>query len=182
MEINQEVLSTDLTTPVLLDIGAAALGAFRDAILPFLSEDLLCREVVVTDVSTEFGPVVSVSFDAGDVGGIAQPALPNNCALCVTKMTAARGKSARGRFYIPGLPTNERTGVNRMQPTWIGSMTGALDDFFAALTTAGYTPLIVSRVTAGADRGSGLVQVMTQYRIYDSVVDSQRRRLPGRGN
>ena len=182
VEMEQEVIQTDLSTTGLNAVAAVALGAFRDAILPFLSNDLKCMEVVVADVSTEFGPVVTLPFAAEDVGGIEFMALPNNCSLCVTKVTAARGRSAHGRFYIPGIPTNARRSPSHLSSTFMSDINGALVDFFAAFTAASFEPAIVSRVTSGADRVSGLVQVMTQYRIYDDTLDSQRRRLPGRGS
>jgi hypothetical protein len=180
-EVSQEVSATDLTIAGLTAIGATVIGAWTSAVMPLLSADLRLDSVVVTDVSTATGPIHSTLPATLTVGGLSGMSLPGNCAICVTKQTAARGRSAKGRFYVPGIPSNERVGVNRMEPTWMTDFIAGLDDFFAALVADSFEPVIVSRVTAGADRGTGLVQVMTQYRVFDSVIDSQRRRLPGRG-
>lgn len=145
-------------------------------------------ELVATDLTTATGPQVSVAPTGGDPGTVADPVLPNNVTIAISFRTAQRGRSFRGRNYHPAL---WETGVikNTVQDTIVA----AIQDAYTALIGntdvlgAGYTWVVVSRfsgVDADGDpipRVAGIATAITSVLIVDPIIDSQRRRLPGRG-
>jgi len=46
----------------------------------------------------------STTVAVGEVGGVAGDALPSYCAMVISKLTAFRGRSYRGRLYLAGVP------------------------------------------------------------------------------
>jgi hypothetical protein len=106
--------------------------------------------------------------------------VPNNAAPCITLLTGLRGRSYRGRKYIPGYP---ETNVD-------GSLVG-LSNLSALLTIMGaIVPLlsaddaalgVISRQLNNVARVIGVITAVTAFKA-DQIIDSQRRRLPGRGS
>lgn len=113
-------------------------------------------------------------------GQLSANSVPNNAALCATIATPYAGKSGRGRMYLAGVPV---TMVVRSRVSQ-----GHIDDLNAALlqltTGSEFTGLrlgVYSTIVSGAPRAVGLFRRATLVAIRDDVLDSQRRRLPGRG-
>jgi len=116
-------------------------------------------------------------------GGTAGEAAPNNCTMAVSFRTSLSGRSNRGRNYIPCL-TNSEVNGNNIDPTFATSIVDAyaLLLFGGGSLPAGWVWVIVSRQSAGVPRVVGTFQEVFSVLVTDLVVDSQRRRLPGRGN
>ena len=148
---------------------------------PLQSASLVFREVYVTDLTSSSAPTVADTSSAGITGtGSATPGLPGNVSACVSFRTNGRGRSARGRNYFVGITEGSVSG-NEMSPTF----KAALLDAYEALILApepGFDWIVLSRYSGGAPRAEGLVQTVTSVVIVDDYVDSQRRRLTGRGN
>lgn len=138
-------------------------------------------EVYMTDLS--FATSFTVSYVTGlpSTGTSASPTLPNNVAMCVTFRTGNRGRSGRGRNYVMGLTETDVTG-NTISAGRASNAAAAYTALIGAGTfVAGLQWVVVSRFTGGAPRGAALVQPITTALLVNNVVDSQRRRLPGRG-
>src|SRR6185436_9153957 len=137
------------------------------------------ERVVATDLTTATGPAIEVG--AGVPGGISGEANPNNVAACIKFSTAQRGRSARGRNYIPGVPGSVVT-LNTMDTTWMQDVSNAYNLLVGAGTfLAGWEWVIVSRVTAGAPRASGLAIPVISAGFVSSSVRSMRSREVGHG-
>lgn len=155
---------------------------------PLQPTSVLMNEVVATDMTTNTGPQVSIPAVAGDQGSVSDPALPNNVSLAVSFRTAARGRSFRGRNFIPAL---WETGVvgNTVQDTIVAAIQLAYEQLIidAGVAAAGWTWGVASRfsgVDANGDpipRATGIFTPIVSVVIVDPTVDSARRRLPGRG-
>jgi hypothetical protein len=105
---------------------------------------------------------------------------PNNVTVAVKKATGRAGRSYRGRTYVVGLPLGAYSD-NRLTTTYAT----ALLDAFDALTAVGgpldiFQLVVLSEVSGGVPRAEGVTTPVTGFAI-DPVLDSQRRRLPGRG-
>lgn len=139
-------------------------------------------EVRAIDLSSQFGPAISASAGLPIVGTRAGAQLPNNCALVITKRTAARGRSFRGRLYFG--PLIEADVIdNTVGSTVVSSVIGNLGAVLLTVVGAveNHKLQVVSRYTGGNARVTGISTPVTGW-TSDGVVDSQRRRLPGRGN
>jgi hypothetical protein len=153
-----------------------------DSILPLLSNTLTYRETYVTDLSEATGPTATQAGFAPAAGGSPDNHAPNNVSLCVSFRTAGRGRSSRGRNYVAGIPS---TGVNGdlISQTFTDSVVAAYNNLnVLGNLPSGWTWVVVSRFSGGAARATGVAFPVTRALAVDRIVDSQRRRLPGRGN
>lgn len=155
---------------------------------PLVWQGVQLREVVVTDLSSASGPQVSVSPAVAAFGGQTGDPLPTNVSLTVSFRTALRGRSFRGRNFVVGLTEVMTTGANTLGP---GTLSAWIDAYTALLALGSpltATWVVVSRFS-GVDangrpipRAAGVTTPVTSVTIVDNIIDSQRRRLPGRGN
>lgn len=143
-----------------------------------LSEDITFDTITVTDLSSDTGPVVNWSFESA--GGIASPSVPNGTAIVVTFYTEARGRSYRGRNYIPGVPENARTSSTTISGTVATNLAVDYALMAEAMAQQGFTHVVASRYHNGNEREIGVATLVTSYSV-GADFDSQRRRLAGRG-
>lgn len=139
-------------------------------------------EIYMTDLSFQTSFTVSYVTGLPSSGTSASPGLPNNVALCVSFRTGNRGRSGRGRNYVMGLTEADVT-TNIVGTGRVNNAVAAYQALIGAGTfVAGLQWVVVSRYINKVPRGAALVQPITTALVVNSVVDSQRRRLPGRGN
>lgn len=146
-----------------------------------LSNQLTLAEIGIVDLSSDSGFSYDIPTPVPNpAGDSAEPPLPNNVALCVSFRTAGRGRSRRGRNYVPGLV---RTSVNNntVDNTTAGTISDAYNELLTVAPTFDGVWVVVSRYEDGAPRVAGITTPITAATIVDHTVDSQRRRLPGRG-
>lgn len=172
--------SGTVTPGVLQSIGSALVGWWAAGIAPLVSNQLELNEVYMTDLTTAtsitgtFAPTVPV------FGSDTADPLPNNVSLAVSFRTAGRGRSSRGRNYIFGLTDSDASG-SRINGPVVNSIQTAYASLIPLLVDEAFEWVVVSRFTNGNPRSQALVQPITGVVVVDDVVDSQRRRLPGRG-
>ena len=148
---------------------------------PFLSEDISLREIVATDLSSATGPVVTQAAPVPNPTGDATiGSLPGSCALCVSFRTNSRGRSFRGRNYVAGLPETNVTG-NTVAAATVNGIQTAYQEILIGGVAAPFEWVVISRFTAGAPRVAGIGTPITTAVVVDPFIDSQRRRLTGRG-
>lgn len=133
------------------------------------------------DLTTAIGFTSDVPMSG--TGGVSGEAAPNNCTMAVSFRTSLSGRSNRGRNYVPCLTNSQVTG-NNIDTTWAQSVVDAYAQllFGGGALPAGWVWVVVSRFTGGLPRVAGTFQEVFSVLVTDLVVDSQRRRLPGRGN
>ena len=136
--------------------------------------------IKLTDLSSAISPVVTYGTGMPIAGTNASPALPNNCALCITKRTALRGRSYRGRYYFGALNEASVT-ANVVSPGLTAGVVSALNLLRSFSTaSAEWTMGVISRYFEKNPRPAGIYTPITSHDT-DGIVDSQRRRLPRRG-
>lgn len=148
-------------------------------LLAGLSQDIAYREVFVTDLTTATSPTASASVNAGDIGTLTQPSLPGGTCIVASFRTAGRGRSSRGRNYISGLGESTVTG-NQVALVITTQFITAYEELINNPPTD-WQWVVVSRYTGGNPRASGVTEPITSVTFTDLNVDSQRRRLTGRG-
>jgi len=133
-----------------------------------------------TDLSSLTGLQVIRTTGLPAAGTAATAALPNNSTVAVKWSTALRGRSYRGRTFHIGLPEAGVTGnalVSAYQAALLNAYQNLTDDpGIVELTQM----CVLSEVSGGAPRAEGICTTITAASI-EPIVDSQRRRLPGRG-
>lgn len=171
----------------LADVQAlvAAVGVWYDSsIASRLNEAWTGLRLTGKGLTNPNGLIVVQDFTA-TVGQIAGEAAPNNCTMAVSFQTGLSGRSFRGRNYVPCLTNSQVTG-NYIDSTWAQSIVDAYSDLtFPAnigILPGGWEWVVLSRKSGGVDRSVGVFTEITNVVVTDLVVDSQRNRLPGRGN
>ena len=170
-------------SPDVADLEAIA-GIFHDwwdgHIKTIQSANATLREIYVTDQSSSAGSAFTFSTGLPADGANTQEPLPGNVSLTVSLRSSLRGRSFRGRSYIIGLTENQVSG-NLLTTAAANAWLAAYDELVNALNTGPYILAVCSRVSGGAPRAAGVLTPIIDAVLVDTYVDSQRRRLPGRG-
>ena len=169
-----------IDTTVLQSIAVAVGNKYSATILPLLSTNLTMVEVFCVDMESDSGGVYSNAPATPPGGGVTGEALPNNCALCLTLVTGLRGRSYRGRVYVPALPESETSG-NDVSSVLVNSLVTAYTGMITVVPSTLAVWSVCSRRHNKVERPSGVLTPIVTVKATDNVVDSQRRRLPGRG-
>lgn len=166
----------------MLTAAEGLAGSFETHIMPHLSEDLLLESAVAFGLSSLDAPIGVFIPGTLITGGTAAMSLPNNVAYCLTKRTGVRGRSFRGRMYLPGIPSTQVDAPSRLASSYVASIVAGAAGLLADMITGGFPPVVVSWMNNGAQRVTGVATPITSLAPSDNVLDSQRRRLPGRGS
>jgi hypothetical protein len=172
---------TSVSVAAMQQLGLDLISWWGTNVAPELVDDIFMREVYLTDLSTQTGPTASVVPGNNIIGGYSSDPVPNNVALCVSFRTNGRGRSARGRNYISGFSETQLSG-NTMDTAIADNIRAAYELLLDPITfTDDWLWVVLSRFANGNPRAQGLVQPVETAVLTDYTVDSQRRRLPGRG-
>jgi len=149
--------------------------------LPNLPTDVTLTEFHQRSLHTQNDIELTTPFPAGSTGTMSGEPLPNNCSYCVSLRSTSVGRSARGRLYWLGLSADQVV-TNNVDATHRTAITAAVESLRAQIAAASSVMVIVSYRQNNAPRVGGPVYfVVSTVLTVDDVVDSQRRRLPGRG-
>lgn len=136
--------------------------------------------VKITDLTTESGPVYEMSRAVPVAGAIGSgERYPAQNSAVISWNTAQRGRSFRGRTYVPGLRSTFCSG-STLTNAFINDLSTAFGNLKADLADAGYTLVIASLCNGKAWRTTGTFAAVTTFSVNPTVA-TQRRRLPGRG-
>lgn len=165
----------------LVDIAGEVGAWWQTELRPITSAGVQLREVYAEDLSSATGPTGTSTPATPTFGQNTSPAMPANVSLAVSFRTALRGRSFRGRNFFVGLCENQVADSAVLSDT-----VSAIQAAYTLLLPSGgqFTRgiwSVVSRYSNGAPRAVGVSTFVTSVVVVDAVVDSQRRRLPGRG-
>jgi len=171
----------------LAELATEVKDWWNDSYSQLCTTDVTLREVVCTDLTTETGAQATVS-GAGGVGAVGGGSFPSNVTLAVSFRTGLRGRSFRGRNYIVGVGGTEQLGINTLDADYVANVATQYNNLFTEVFTGDFVWVVVSRYS-GVDpdtgkpipRVSGVTTPVTTVLVTDNTIDSQRRRLPGRG-
>lgn len=159
------------------DLAFSLRDEFTDNVMPVLSHDVLFNGVTVYDMSSETAPIYTATETTPVAGGVAVDGTSRQVTAVITHRTAVRGRSGRGRTYLPGLSDNDvvdgavtTDAQTAIQDAW--------DAFITAVETAvSWTFAVVSFYHDGAPRASG-VKIQVTSSVVRGYTGTQRRRNP----
>lgn len=174
------------TVAALNTLGADIASWWETDVAPSMSAALGLQRVELTDLTTQTAAAVTVTTGLPVFGVHDLEASPNNVAPAISFHTANRGRSFRGRNYLSGIPSDHVV-INRVQGTTIAALTAAYNALLGVATGNACTWVVVSRYS-GIDpvtkkpipRAAGVATPIEVAVFTDTVVDSQRNRLPNR--
>lgn len=169
------VNSTDLDN-VLSAVGTLWSGLRSDA-----ASNVFLSSIKATDWSVADGIQAENLAPATPSGLSSTGFLDNSVTIAVALKSAQRGRSRNGRFFIVGMTGNQLASPNVLNAGTAADIIAAYQAYKTALNGFGLAPVIASFVTGGAPRAVGLGTAVASVGFTDGTLDSQRRRLPGRG-
>jgi len=174
-----------LTAPTAANVQALATACHTwwvGNVTALTPASLILREVFVRDQSTLNGFAATAAPTGSVPGTLSGNSLPNNVAICASIRTLFTGRSARGRWYWQGLTESQVTG-NTVDAGTLASIDAALTNLASVVAALSHFWVIASYFSGGVPRPGGPVYFVVNDIIFvDATVDSQRRRLPGRGS
>lgn len=162
-------------------INELAFGWYEGNMVDLEPTSLTLREIYSKSLETQPGPEATLSTGLPLAGTVAFQALPSNATIAVSLRSGSTGRSSRGRWYWQQL-TENIVDVNTVGTGMQADILAALRNLQSAISSAGYDWVIVSYRTNNAPRVGGPVYFsVADIILVDATIDSQRRRLPGRG-
>lgn len=169
-----------LTVPQLQQIGEAFRDWWIGSFIGSVPQTLRLERVEVFGLDTETSPGVVISGGTLPATGTNTGAqLPNNVTVAIKWITALRGRSFRGRTYHLGLLEGQVEESNLAGGT-AAFLSGSYDNIITDPNLQPFVLSVLSKFHNNAPRTQGIMTPITSVSV-DPVVDSQRRRLPGRG-
>lgn len=184
---NQDVVNTlwfrkdiGIQDPALAMSGLAVAVAnwWEDNLQNDFPSELTLEDVTATSQVSSTAPSVTegVSLSGTLVG---TPA-PGNVCITIKFNTAQRGRSGRGRNYLSALSEGDITG-NQLSQVRADAFVSAYNQLIV-VPPDGWEWVVVSHYLNLVERTEGFAQTILSASIVDLNLDSQRRRLTGRGN
>lgn len=134
----------------------------------------------VRGLALENDITASDSTSAGP-GVMPSAAMPNNVTLAIKKVSGFTGRSARGRTYWIGPPRGQLDAANEnlFIITYVSDVVDAVDSIRDAIgDVVPWQPVLVSRFAGGIQRDEGETFPWIGCESVNTIVDSQRGRLP----
>jgi len=139
-----------------------------------LSAAYTINEITSVYIGDADSPENTLVINPPQAGGqAAAPSSPSNVCLCVSLRSGFGGRSNRGRKYFSGIPEGQVADNIIAEVVCTGVIDGVISLIAALQDNA--TPMAIASYT-----NLTLVDVVTALCV-DFFVDSQRRRLTGRG-
>lgn len=171
----ENTIETDDVGTIAVNVG----NAFSAHIPPIFNENTTLVLIRVTDVSVENSFIRDSSVNIN--GDLLGAGVPGNVTVAVTFASGLTGRSQRGRLFQVGLDDGQIDG-NDLTAGTPAAIADAWSDFFAQLATdtLAATHVIASYCHNGSWRTNAQLTPVLSY-FCDNHLDSQRRRLTGRG-
>lgn len=168
------------TQPDLIDIAEAFKDWWDTNLKPLVSSACALTRIICKDISSENDDAIEYSTGLPIAGTGGANSLPNSVTLAIKWVTGLAGRSFRGRTYHIGLDESQVTG-NEVLTTPFNALGAAYNALVPAIAALGYTLVVCSKFSDGAAR-TACVLTEILGAVADNIIDSQRRRLPGRGS
>lgn len=136
-------------------------------------------KIIARSLESQTAPAIEYTAALPDAGADTSEALPANAAAVIKWTTGIPGRSFRGRTYLMGLTVAMVEG-NSLISSYVTALQTMGINLLDILNATDYELVVVSKWSYGNARTQGLVTPITSAFV-DPFVDSQRRRLTGRG-
>jgi len=144
-----------------------------------VSSTVTLERVTATALDTDAGAYAEVT--SGSAGGNTGAAMPSGVTIALKFFSGLTGRSQRGRMYLVGLSDGAVSG-DQITDAAAAAFLVAWGDFFDSVATdESVLHVIVSYCNAGAWRTTAQNTDVAAVVLVDKNLDSQRRRLAGRG-
>lgn len=168
-----------VTAPDLVTLTDALEEWRQDEIVPVTSAPLTFRQWYALSLTSATAPTFINPITVATTGAVGGASVPNNVALVTTFQTDLRGRSYRGRAYLPGISADALVSSTEVDTGTAAAVNAAFGALNGALPLA-YQHVVISNQNNNVMRTVAARTPVTSYRT-EVRLDSQRRRLEGRG-
>jgi len=131
-----------------------------------------------------YNPVAPLAYDLpispGEAGTRTGTAEAANVTITMSERTGLAGRAFRGRMYVPGISENDALANDTASSVLTSLLSTAMAQLIVALFNAPEVMAVFHRPHIPPHvLDNTATQVLTY--VIENVLDSQRRRLPGRG-
>lgn len=166
----------------LIALAASVIGNWTSTVGLVTSTQAQLLTVIADNMAVEAGEHYEVTPTSPIMGGDSAAPLPNNCSFKLRFGTGLRGKSYRGGIYHSGM-TEAFVTKSELASVKATAIRDAWDNLTSQMAHDSSSNLgIVSYCHARVWRTTAIASNVVSIDYADLVVDSQRRRLPGRGS
>lgn len=170
----------------LIDLVDTIDAYWTSTVLPLLNSALEYTETYARGMRLAIDIEARGLTNTGDNGGHSDFPVSNNNSFSVEHNTPSTGRSNRGRHYALAI-SEDQIDQNTLDPAFILAYLTAIAGMGTETAGIGWDWVVCSQYS-GVDadgkpipRAAGITRAITSVSKYDNIVDSQRRRLPGRG-
>lgn len=175
-------LGEEPTTALLTQVAEMLFDWYSAEVRPLQHAGTILGAIEVRDISGPDEDGIVYTFGLPLAGTSGASSLPNNATVAIKNATGLTGRSRRGRNYFIGLGTTQlQTGSQLLTSTFQIALQDAWQALVDAAVTAGFEWVVNSTISGGVPRVTGVNTPVTSVQV-EGTVDSQRRRLPGRGD
>lgn len=173
--------STPFDITGLQDLAGLFVDWHTAHIAPAQSSSVGLATIVAKALDSETAPAIEYTTGLPVVGGqTTDPGLPANVTVAIKWTTGLRGRNYRGRTFFVGLCEGMVSG-NKVSESVVGALSLAYNALIDELVAENYTLVVASRWLNKTQRITGVSTPILLASV-DEWVDSQRRRLTGRGS
>jgi len=154
---------------------------WRTDLQEFVSSGVTLDMIRVRDLTEEFAGYVELPIVSDNLGGLDSPVMPGNVTAAMKWTTGLTGRSTRGRTYHIGLSEVQCTG-GLLTSAARAALITAYDQLRTDVSSAeiAWSLAVLSRVQDGVPLAEAIAYDILAVTT-DFPLDSQRRRLVGRG-
>lgn len=175
--ITGAVKAPGAVTPTTLSDVADVIDAWWGTdLIGWVSAVLTVQDVKCTDLTTAVGPTFTKPITGSGTGTGGSGANGGQVAAVVSLRTAKRGRSYRGRVYIPGVPSSFLGSANSLSSTARAALTTVWANLYFNLAAASFTPQVLSRQENNVRRTIGVATPINNFTV-NLILGTQRRRL-----
>lgn len=152
-----------------------------DGLRALVTADFSQNGVNAVALDTPSSPFYGLDGPGGTQNGTAGGmSVPSGSCLVTTFNTAERSRNGRGRVYTSGIPAGELADPIEVASDYLADFITVMSSLITIATALSATLVVVSRWLANVQRSEGVPISITSITA-DRYLDSQRRRLFGRG-
>lgn len=151
-------------------------------VLPIMSNGYALDTIYLVAQDSTTAPSFLYGTALPAVGAVNSPVVEPQTAPVVKFSTAARGRSGRGRNYVPGCPLNALASPGVINATFHAALVAAYTALSTYLSTTTYNHVVVQHFAGGVALSAGVPRFVTAYTIVSNSLGTQRRRRIGIGS
>lgn len=136
------------------------------------------REILATDLTAQGAPQNRIVVNEAATGG--GTPMPLNSCVAISHRTAKRGRSYRGRSFLSGWLGLNQVSNNIISAGYAAALAAAFGVLRTLLDGHGLDHVVASKQHNGTATSPAEANEVIAY-VVDTALDSQRRRLTGRG-